>query len=424
MRDFRRRLLACALIVVSSIVVTEAQQQRGRGQDKSRADLAAAAGGVVTSVDSDGVPKFVWAAGARPGPVGATHDGAARWHLRQFARALDVTPADVVRRPTRRRADAQLGRRHRGAAPALRRRRGHGQRRQGPDARRPPARRDLGPAALRPAARDAIGSDRARPRSPRRSPRNSASPFRRRASTTETTAGGEQRFRLAAGSSLHMSEAAPVRPVMFPVGGRLVAAYVTEFYAGAADSVDCRGVSLRHRRRRWTRARTARSDREREAKDPTADAARATSSSIGCTPSRRTSGRSTARSRTSARIRPASRRHDVAVPAVESRDDGRVQQSAVRRRRSVARARRDRDQRQQRRRLRRSRRRTGSRRASTSAPTSRRRGPSIAPTTRRSGRPPTTISRRRRSPTPSTPSTGCTTTGTTRASTRRPATRS
>ena len=27
---------------------------------------------------------------------------------------------------------------------------------------------------------------------------------------------------------------------MFPVGGRLVAAYVTEFYAGLLDSVDCR----------------------------------------------------------------------------------------------------------------------------------------------------------------------------------------
>ena len=65
MSDFRRWLSACALIVVSSIVVTEAQQQRGRGPDKSKVNLAADAGGVVTAVDSDGVPKFVWAAGAR-----------------------------------------------------------------------------------------------------------------------------------------------------------------------------------------------------------------------------------------------------------------------------------------------------------------------------------------------------------------------
>jgi len=52
------------VILVSSIVVTQTQQQqRSPGQAKSRADLAAAAGGVVTSVDSDGVPKFVRAAG-------------------------------------------------------------------------------------------------------------------------------------------------------------------------------------------------------------------------------------------------------------------------------------------------------------------------------------------------------------------------
>src|SRR5262245_2854730 len=94
MRKVLCRLCASALIVISSIVAAHAQQQRGRS-DKSRADLAAAAGGVVTSEDADGVPKFVWAAGARPGPAGATHDEAARWHLRQFAKAHNVTPADL-----------------------------------------------------------------------------------------------------------------------------------------------------------------------------------------------------------------------------------------------------------------------------------------------------------------------------------------
>ena len=85
MTDIRRRLSACALIVFSSIVVTETQQQR-RAQEETPVALAAQAGGVVTSVDSDGVPKFVWAAGARPSPAG-THEGAARWHVGQFARA-------------------------------------------------------------------------------------------------------------------------------------------------------------------------------------------------------------------------------------------------------------------------------------------------------------------------------------------------
>src|SRR5262245_57559755 len=95
MRNVVGRLCVSTLIVVSSIVVADAQQQRGRGAERSRADLAGEAGGVVTSEDSDGVPKFVWAAAPRPGPAGASHDGAARWHLRQFARAHNVTPADL-----------------------------------------------------------------------------------------------------------------------------------------------------------------------------------------------------------------------------------------------------------------------------------------------------------------------------------------
>ena len=79
MRDSHRRLWACTLVVLSSIAVTEAQQQRGRGRDKTPVDLAGEAGGVVTAVDADGIPKFVWAVNARPGPQDATHDGAARW---------------------------------------------------------------------------------------------------------------------------------------------------------------------------------------------------------------------------------------------------------------------------------------------------------------------------------------------------------
>src|ERR1044072_2695547 len=95
MRDSRRRFWACAVFVVSSVAIAGAQQQRARGPDRARVDRVAAAGGVIASVDSDGVPNFIWAAGSRPGPVSATPDGAARWHLRRFARALDVTPSEV-----------------------------------------------------------------------------------------------------------------------------------------------------------------------------------------------------------------------------------------------------------------------------------------------------------------------------------------
>jgi Fungalysin metallopeptidase (M36)/PA domain len=237
MSGFRRWPWACALAVVSSIVPADAQQQRSRGPDQARIDRVAAAGGVITSVDSDGVPKFVWAAGARPGPAGATPDGAARWHLRQFARALDVTPEDVD-------ATTTLGVHALSSGDVI--------------------------VALRQhyAGLDVLGSEvkvlmrgdnqlvaiSGRPRATVEAQvRFERTPMEALAAAlsekfgasispssidTMTMDNGEQRFRLGAGSSFHMSEPAPVRPVMFPDGGRLVAAYVTEFYAGLVDSVE------------------------------------------------------------------------------------------------------------------------------------------------------------------------------------------
>jgi hypothetical protein len=51
-------------------------------------------------------------------------------------------------------------------------------------------------------------------------------------------AAGSRRFNLAPGSGLALSEPAAVRPVLYPVGDRLIAAYVVEFYAGSAQSSD------------------------------------------------------------------------------------------------------------------------------------------------------------------------------------------
>ena len=237
MRNARLRLLACLLIVVSSIVVTETQQQRGRGQGKSRADFAADAGGVVTSVDSDGIPKFVWAAGARRGPADATHDGAARWHLRQFARAFDVTSADVssadtVSVQTLNSGDVIVQLRQRlGGVDVL-----------GSDVK-VMMRGDHNLVAIsgRPRATSAADLRWEQSREAALAAALSAqfgSQVSAASITVETMANAEERFRIAAGSRLHMSEAAPVRPVMFPVGGRLLSAYVTEFYAGPIDSVD------------------------------------------------------------------------------------------------------------------------------------------------------------------------------------------
>ena len=112
----------------------------------------------------------------------------------------------------------------------------------------------------------------------------------------ETTAGGEERFRIAAGARWSMSEAAPVRPVMFPAGSRLIAAYVTEFYAGPSDSADA--VAFRYviaaddgrvlERRDLTVSEKKRIRRHR----------RRLISSTGCMRNRRTNGHSTGRNRT------------------------------------------------------------------------------------------------------------------------------
>ena len=314
MRDSHRRLWACTLVVLSSIAVTEAQQQRGRGADKTRIDLAADAGGVVTSVDADGVPKFVWAAGAKPGPADATDDGAARWHVSQFSRALAVTPADVsaaetVGVQTLPSGDVIVALRQRLAGVEV----------MGSEVRvLMRADHKLVAISGRPRSTDAAQMRWARSREDALAAALSAqfgASIAASSITTETAANGEQRFRIAAGSGLDMSEAAPVRPVMFPVGGHLVAAYFIEFYAGAPDSVDA--ASLRRRRRRRPRARPARLTISEKFSDPPAGRRRRTSS-IASTPSRPINGRSTVRSRTSARIRLVTPTADLAVPAVES----------------------------------------------------------------------------------------------------------
>ena len=237
MRDIRRRLSTCALIVVSSIALTQAQQQRGRGNEPSKADLAAAAGGVVTSVDSDGVPKFVRAAGAKRGPLGATHDGAARWHLRQFVRAYGVTPADVSGANTVSVQTLKSG----DVIVALRQRVG-GIEVMNSDVK-VMMRGDQQLVAIsgRPRATGVAGARWQQSREAALAAALSAqfgSPVPASSITTEMTDNAEPRFRITAGSQLQMSEAAPVRQVMFPIGNQLVPAWVTEFYAGVVDSVD------------------------------------------------------------------------------------------------------------------------------------------------------------------------------------------
>jgi hypothetical protein len=245
MRSVLGRVSASFLIVLSSIAVTEAQQQGGRGSDKSRTDrAAAAAGGVVTSEDFDGVPKFVWAARAMPGPAGATHDSAARWHLQQFARALDVTPGDVAAAET-----VAVHTLNSGDVIVEFRQRLAGVEVMGSRVKVLMRGDDHQLVAISGRPRPTGGAEPRWPRSRQEAlGRALAAQFGAQISASsiaiETAVTGEERFRLAKGFGIEMSEAAAVRPVMFPVGGRLVAAYMTEFYAGPSDSVD--GAAFRY----------------------------------------------------------------------------------------------------------------------------------------------------------------------------------
>ena len=233
MKNLCRRLVASALVVSASVGVVSAQQ--GRSQGRSRA--AEAAGGVVTSVDADGVPRFVVATDSRSGPLGATHDGAARWHVGRFARALDVTPADVAATSTVAVNTFQTG----DVIVELRQRFG-GLDVVGSDVS-VLMRGDHRLVAISGRPRSTSGAQTRFERSPQEALAAALSAqFGTDVSAfsiaSVATARGEARFQVAFGTSLQMSEAAPVRPVLYPVGGRLVAAYSTDFYAGTVDATD------------------------------------------------------------------------------------------------------------------------------------------------------------------------------------------
>jgi fungalysin metallopeptidase (M36)/PA domain-containing protein len=229
------RLAASVLVLVLSAGVASAQQ--GRSQSRSRADLAETAGGVATSMDADGVPRFVVATDGRSGPLGASHDGAARWHVGRFARALNVTPADVAAAST-----VAVNTFQTGDVVVEMRQRFAGLDVVGGDVR-VLMRGDHRLVAISGRPRATSGAQTRFARTPEDALATAlsaqfgteVSPF---SVTSITTAQGEPRFQIAAGTSLQMPEAAPVRAVLYPVSGRLVAAYATDFYAGPAESND------------------------------------------------------------------------------------------------------------------------------------------------------------------------------------------
>ena len=235
MREHCRRVTTCALIVMASGGIMSAQQ--GRSQAQSRAESAAAAGGVATSFDSDGVPRFVVATDSRSGPLGATHEGAAHWHLTRFSRAHNVTPTDLaaaapVAVQTLNSGDVIVEMRQRvggldvvGSEVKVLM---HGDHRLVAISGRPRATNGADTRVSR-SPEDALAAAL----SERFGTAVAASSI-----ASVTTPSGERRFRIADGAALVMPEAAPVRAVLFPSGSALVAAYTMDFYAGTTDSGD------------------------------------------------------------------------------------------------------------------------------------------------------------------------------------------
>ena len=57
---------------------------------------AEAAGGLATSIDEQGVPRFIWGATRQAPAAGTTHEAAAHFHMARFARALALSPAALA----------------------------------------------------------------------------------------------------------------------------------------------------------------------------------------------------------------------------------------------------------------------------------------------------------------------------------------
>jgi large repetitive protein len=95
-RGFSLSLVAAAGLSCSSNPAGAPDSAPVRPDRSVYEQRAIAAGGVVTSVDAEGLPRFVWAADGQPAPRARTTDAAAREHLERFANAYGIT-AEAVR---------------------------------------------------------------------------------------------------------------------------------------------------------------------------------------------------------------------------------------------------------------------------------------------------------------------------------------
>jgi hypothetical protein len=227
------RLLTCVLVCLLTGILPAAAQ---RPEDTpSRA--AAEAGGAASSLAPDGVPQFLLSTSDVAGPVGPP-ETAARWHLARFARAYRVGADDLAATEV-----VQVQAVGQGTLVHLKQRAG-GVDVYGSDIKvlmrgsrlvsisgRPRKLEGARDAAFVSAADGALAAALSH-RFSMALPPSSVTPAAGQGPP------GARRFDLAPGSGLTLSEPAAVKPVLYPVGDRLIAAYVVEFYAGTTQSSD------------------------------------------------------------------------------------------------------------------------------------------------------------------------------------------
>lgn len=202
---------------------------------------AIAAGGVVTSVDAEGLPRFVWADEGQPAPRARTVDGAVREHLGRFAGAYGLRSADIAAmrvEPMRRtergdhlvRLVQEVGgiEIYRGELKAV-------------------LRSDLSLVLLS-GTPSRVTTPKPADRAFRLTPGQAVSRALADLYTASVPDGFDSQLRAAEGNdawvelpglaSVQLSEPARARKVFFRDGERLVAAYMTEFYSSRAQSTD------------------------------------------------------------------------------------------------------------------------------------------------------------------------------------------
>jgi hypothetical protein len=236
-----------AMLSVSLALATAVRAQDvSTGAAGSFAEAAAAAGGIATGFDTDGVPTFIWGTGQTIGAFG-NPDLAARRHLERFARAFGMSPSELAAIPL-----VQLQQVASGGYIAHFRQQIGGLDVYGSDVKvllgdderlvaitgRP--RSASGGAAqveFRVSSEQAIAAALSDVSGVAVAP---TSLVRTLPSVTDDPAAAAvfEWFQLVDPGRTVLAEPAPVKRMLFPIDGSLIAAYDVQFYAGTRDSND------------------------------------------------------------------------------------------------------------------------------------------------------------------------------------------